>query len=628
YLRGVRARLPLALRGHRGQVYSVAFSPDGTLLASGAEDHTVKLWSVATGECRATLAGHLADVNCVAFSTDGHVVASAGDDGSVRLWNVDNPSSCINLDGHENEVISVRFLPDGKRLISADADGVVIIWNLAVRRPAAWLQRHSGRIESFGISPDGRFLLTGGEEHHAFGEGTASARIWDLVANKEISVKEFAGSGVECVAFDHLQGGYYVGDTRGNLTHFSRDRQQIKQFDFGSEQLKAIAVSGDGLTRVVAGDIKQIVVEHCDPVWPRTTTLHGHRGTVWDLALSPDGRKLASASRDGTINIWDVSNDPCYRFVDCGTAAWQWAVDLTASRIARAGAKDTVKVHAVGQPKDDGTPEESIPSRGVTCVGIGSARPLLVVGGADGAITLFDFERHFQFARFKETHGAPLSLSLSGDDKTLLAISSGGSQLFDISNPRQPRRTVEFKSLDARMSRRGDWVAVSIPDRNGVTEIWRFGGGGWNKAWTFNVALGCAAAFSNDGRLVAMGDSENSIHVRETAGGTEIAAFKVPYLRGAELAISSDGNTVAILCKRHLKLWSVPTQIEVVDLELPIVPRLQFADGDSALILSGQSATKLPSIPSDSTGPPPSPDELANPTRVGVIVLPTAPESP
>ena len=179
-----------------------------------------------------------------------------------------------------------------------------------------------------------------------------------------------------------------------------------------------------------------------------------------------------------------------------------------------------------------------------------------------------------------------------------------------------------------RMSRRGDWVAVSVPDRNGITEIWRFGGGGWNKAWTFDVALGCAPAFSNDGRLVAMGDSENSIHVRQTAGGTEIAAFKVPDIRGAELAISSDGNTVAIACKRHLKLWSVPTQIEIVDLELPIVPRLQFADGDSALILSGQTATKLPSIPSDSTGPPPSPDELANPTRVGVIVLPTAPASP
>ena len=92
--------------------------------------------------------------------------------------------------------------------------------------------------------------------------------------------------------------------------------------------------------------------------------------------------------------------------------------------------------------------------------------------------------------------------------------------------------------------------------------------------------------------------------MRQTAGGTEIAAFKVPDIRGAELAISSDGNTVAIACKRHLKLWSVPTQIEIVDLELPIVPRLQFADGDSALI-PGQSATKLPSIPSDSTGPCP-----------------------
>jgi WD40 repeat protein len=623
YLRELRARHPLTLRGHQGQVYSVSFSPDGSLLATGSEDHTIKLWNVATGGCVSTLVGHKSDVNCVAFSPDGRNLASACDDGSLRIWDVKNPSSSILLDGHENEVVCVRYL-SGKRLISADADGVVIIWDLAARRPSAWLQRHEGRVESFDISHDGRLLITGGEEHHTFGQGTSSARIWDLTANQEISAKEFIDSGVQSVAFDHPDHDYYVGDTRGNVTHFGRDGQQIKQFDFGSEQIKAIAVSAKGVTRVVAGDIKQIVVDHCEPVWPRTTILHGQSQTVWDLAISQDGRKLASASRDGTVNVWDVWNDPCYQFFDCGTAGPPWAVDATATRMARAGERNEVSVHAVGSSKEDGMPGERIPEGEITCVGLGSARSVLAVGATDGAITLFDYERHRQLARFKETAGTPLSLSLSDDNDTLLAISSGGSQLFDISNLGRQRRILEFPSIDSRMSRHGNWLAVSIPNRGGVTEIWRSGTDGWKKAWTFDVALGCPPAFSNDGRFAVLADLENTIHVRETASGLESAAFKVPDLRGAELAISSDGNTVAIACKRHLKLWSVPTQFAVVDLELPIVARLQFADGDSALILYGPSATKLPSIPTDSANPHRTPIELANPTRVGVIVLPTA----
>ena len=71
YLCGLRDGGPLTLKGHRGPVYSVAYSPDGKLLASGSADHTVRLWDPLTGACRATLAGHGSEVNCVSFSPDG-----------------------------------------------------------------------------------------------------------------------------------------------------------------------------------------------------------------------------------------------------------------------------------------------------------------------------------------------------------------------------------------------------------------------------------------------------------------------------------------------------------------------------------------------------------------------------
>ena len=81
-------RLSDYIHGHRAAAYSVAFSPDGKLLASGSEDRTIKLWKVATGEELAALEGHTGHVLTVAFNADGTVLASGGADRTVKLWDV------------------------------------------------------------------------------------------------------------------------------------------------------------------------------------------------------------------------------------------------------------------------------------------------------------------------------------------------------------------------------------------------------------------------------------------------------------------------------------------------------------------------------------------------------------
>ena len=128
------SRLARTLTGHAEEVYGVAFSPDGTLLATGSGlDNTVRLWDVATGDCARTLTGHANSVLGVAFSPDGTLLATgSGPDNTVRLWDLATGDCARTLTGHANSVLGVAFSPDGTLLATGSGpDNTVRLWDLA-----------------------------------------------------------------------------------------------------------------------------------------------------------------------------------------------------------------------------------------------------------------------------------------------------------------------------------------------------------------------------------------------------------------------------------------------------------------------------------------------------------------
>jgi WD40 repeat protein len=117
-----------ALRGHQEPVWSVAFAPEGQIVASASGDRTIKLWDLTTGAERATLRGHTDQVDTVAFSPDGKLLASASHDQTVRLWNLATLNEHAIFQGHANRVTYVAFSPGGQWLASGSYDKTVRLW--------------------------------------------------------------------------------------------------------------------------------------------------------------------------------------------------------------------------------------------------------------------------------------------------------------------------------------------------------------------------------------------------------------------------------------------------------------------------------------------------------------------
>ncbi len=159
------------LQGHNSRIWSIAFSPDGEILASGSEDHTIKIWDVVTGQCLQTLLGHTAWVCSVAFSPvkvvyshTGALLASAGYDETIKIWNLSTGECDQTLRGHTNWVWSIAFSPDGQSLASGSGDHTVKLWDVCTGQCYQTLQGHTSRIWSVAFSPDGKTLATGSSD--------------------------------------------------------------------------------------------------------------------------------------------------------------------------------------------------------------------------------------------------------------------------------------------------------------------------------------------------------------------------------------------------------------------------------------------------------------------------------
>ena len=286
------------LTGHTGGVKSIAFSPDGKLIASGSWDKTVKVWDAETMEAKATLKGHSLWVDCVAWSPDGKRLASAGGDKTVRLWGFEGGHEKCILTWHLLGVYSVAFSPDGKTIASASADKRVKVWNAETMEVKGTLTGHSDGVSSVAFSSDGKTIATASADK--------TVKVWDSKTMEAKATLTGHSDMVTFVAFSPDGKTMASASADYNVKVWSAETMEAKGTLTGHlDGVSSAAFSPDGKTIATASADKTVKVWDAETMEAKGT-LEGHLDAVRSAAFSPDGKMIATASADRTVKVWDA----------------------------------------------------------------------------------------------------------------------------------------------------------------------------------------------------------------------------------------------------------------------------------------------------------------------------------
>ena len=277
---GIPAGLKLiqTLSGHEGHISSVAFSRDGTRLASRSADGTVRVWEAATGRELARLEGRVGWMRSMAVSPEGRRVALGSNDGTMWVWEVETGQKLVQWKGHEMGVGSITYSLDGRRVLSGSADSTVRVWEAETGRELARLEGHEHWVFSVDFSPECRRVASGAAD--------STVRVWEVATGEELARLEGHGDWVYTVAFS----------PDGHLLASGSEDRTVRVWE---------AETGKELAR-----------------------LEGHDCRVGSVAFSPKGRVLASKSIDGTIRLWRGDTWEMLAVVNEPPASLNWFSNL------------------------------------------------------------------------------------------------------------------------------------------------------------------------------------------------------------------------------------------------------------------------------------------------------------
>jgi WD40 repeat protein len=545
--------------GHSSTVISVAFSPDGKMVASGSLDHTIKLWDVSTGTELGSLKGDYGQILSVAFSPDGKTLASSSANYTIKLWDVWTGTELhtLKLSGL---VQSVAFSPDGKTLASGSSDNLML-WDVSTGSELRIFKKDLATphwVKSVAFSPDGKTLANNGLDN---------VTLWDVSTGEELwTVKGFSKP-VQSLAFSP-DGKTLASGSEDNMIKLwdVSNGKELRTLEGHSREVNSVAFSPDGKTLAsgsngFSDNLKLWNVSNGQEL----RKLKGHSSWVYSVAFSPDGKSLASGSGDNTIKLWDPSTGAELRALEGHSRPVNSVAVSPDGNTLASGSLGTVKLWNVSTElrtlKGDGYWVHSV------TFGAGNT---LASGSNGGKVKLWDVSTGIELRTVKGQFDSLRSVAFSPDGKTL-AIGIGDSapgkeggtiKLWDVSTDREMRILKGHTYTVEKVAFSPDGKTLASGSWDHTVRLWDFATGKELRTLIGHSRQVEPVAFSPDGKTLASGSWDETVKMWDVATGTLLHTLEGHSKPVESVAFSPDGKTLAS-GSDTLKLWDASTGTEL-----------------------------------------------------------------
>ncbi|MDE0297853.1 MAG: hypothetical protein OXN17_04420 [Candidatus Poribacteria bacterium] len=496
-------------------IRSVAYSPDGMILAAGTGYGAVQLWDVETGQRIDSLfrPGPAYGVDALAFSPTGKILAFGARD-EITLWDVYARGHLATLQGHKGPIFSVAFSLDGNTLASGAEDATVKLWEIATGKDIATL-RHTSNVKSVAFSPDGAILAT---------VESNQVKLWEVSTETNIATLEHTND-VHAVSYSPDGTMLGVASLDGIILWAASTKKRVVTLEHEG-YIGAVTFSPDSKMLASANTDRFGGTDGAVKLWEVSTreniaTVGGHTERITTIALSPDGNTLAATLRDWTVRFWDTRTE---------------------------------------QPA---SPERKTNAWSVAYSPDGTNRAL---GRSDGTVQLSDVKSGRRVAMLRGHGGGIVSLTYSPDG-TMLAVGALGADepsrgMVKVwTMPPNPWQVLRRQGLheieaDTLMGASGifspDGKLVAVRSKDGVRLFDTETG---TSVATLLESYSISVAFSPDGAMVAAG-SEDGLMLWDISKENNTATLRKETELGAfSIAFSPDGRILVMGMHRTIELW-------------------------------------------------------------------------
>ena len=495
-------------------ILSLAFSPNGKIIASGVRNGPVCLWDAHTGQRIRQLNEYW--VWALAFSEDGRFLATGGASKLVRLWDIEHGKEVVQMRGHEATIKALAFSRDGAALVSAGDDNKVRLWRADNGMEVVVHDGHSLGVGAVAVSPD--------VKHFASASLDRTIRVW-----------EFAAQPVELRAPAAVTAMAYLADRKS-----------------------VIGGCDDGFVRI--WDIQSA---------KQVREWRGHNGGIMHLTLSQDKGTVATSGADDTIRIWDVTTGNQIREIRRRLGeADALAISADGSLVACAGLNNSIRIWETktGRPQvDDGVPDSPVTSLAYCAKGT-----LAAAAYASNQVRLYELPSGREVGRIVcGPEDAELLLAVTPDGHAM-ATANGENNvvLWDVASRRETRRLETAERDEARcMTFTPSGKNLAVGYRRGGLRIWDAKAGKVQKVVLLPNAAR-ALAYSQDGKFLAVA-SDHEITIRDTDAYEVIRRLAKLDDAPACLAFSPDGRWLAAgMYSGVIRLFNLNAPKEIEDLEI------------------------------------------------------------